>query len=357
MRGFRWMIAVLLAPAVAYASQDASVCIKVTCATDKIEATDGTWCKVTASKGTKVLTGPASEFIFPKNSTAQTAVDHFATQLIAAGFVEGTDFIRAGNCLQFKGVDDGKTGVDHDVGSVSQFLVTHKLTGEASVNASAPGIDLGIDAATSAAALTYGGEIRLVATGVVFEGGAVSRLSTEHTYCPTFAGDTPAAIIARLYTRLSAEGWGVSLPTPTRLHVATTRDGTGVVAANFSYRNEDQMLPHPDETGSIPHERALHWNARVYPAIPPTALGYAPATRVGTVGVTFAPMVPTSTGGTVDAYTIAPALPGGLSIDPTTGVISGTPTSAHASFNYTVTAVNLRGQSTTTVNIQVVGGP
>ncbi len=53
-------------------------------------------------------------------------------------------------------------------------------------------------------------------------------------------------------------------------------------------------------------------------------------------------------------YSISPALPAGLSFDGTTGVISGTPTVGTLAANYTVTAANGVGSSTTVVNIEVI---
>ncbi|MGH7163205.1 MAG: CHRD domain-containing protein [Planctomycetota bacterium] len=61
---------------------------------------------------------------------------------------------------------------------------------------------------------------------------------------------------------------------------------------------------------------------------------------------------PTVTG-TVSSYSVSPALPGGLSLHMTTGVISGTPTAVTAAANYVVTASNSAGSTTATVNITV----
>jgi hypothetical protein len=55
-------------------------------------------------------------------------------------------------------------------------------------------------------------------------------------------------------------------------------------------------------------------------------------------------------------YTISPSLPTGLNFNATTGVISGTPTLVTAAADYTVTAYNYYGSSSTTVNIAVSNG-
>jgi len=52
-------------------------------------------------------------------------------------------------------------------------------------------------------------------------------------------------------------------------------------------------------------------------------------------------------------YSISPALPAGLSFDGTTGIISGTPTAASPVVTYTVTAYNLSGSNTTSLNLAV----
>jgi alpha-tubulin suppressor-like RCC1 family protein len=59
-------------------------------------------------------------------------------------------------------------------------------------------------------------------------------------------------------------------------------------------------------------------------------------------------------GGAVSSYSVTPSLPAGLSLNTTTGVISGTPTVASVATNYTVTANNCGGTNNAIVNITVV---
>lgn len=57
--------------------------------------------------------------------------------------------------------------------------------------------------------------------------------------------------------------------------------------------------------------------------------------------------------GIATTWTIAPALPAGLTIDPASGFIGGTPSGTAAAATYTVTAKNPAGSTTTTLNISV----
>ena len=85
----------------------------------------------------------------------------------------------------------------------------------------------------------------------------------------------------------------------------------------------------------------------------PTSLAYTLATAIYTKGVVVASNAPSNSGGTVVSYGVSPALPAGLSLDTTTGVISGTPTVIAASGTYTVTATNTGGSTTKDLTITV----
>jgi hypothetical protein len=58
----------------------------------------------------------------------------------------------------------------------------------------------------------------------------------------------------------------------------------------------------------------------------------------------------------VSGYTIKPALPEGLTFDPTSGIISGTPVKVFAITKYTVTAFNATNEVKASFTIQVVAG-
>jgi len=65
------------------------------------------------------------------------------------------------------------------------------------------------------------------------------------------------------------------------------------------------------------------------------------------------PVTPSIGCGGATGYVIAPALPAGLVLGATTGVISGTPTAAQGPISYTVTASNAQGSTTTVITISV----
>ena len=85
----------------------------------------------------------------------------------------------------------------------------------------------------------------------------------------------------------------------------------------------------------------------------PSGLSYSGSASL-TVGTT-ASLTPSVTG-MVTTWSVSPALPAGLGLNTSTGVISGTPTSVAASTSFTVTASNAGGQTTTVVQLSVALG-
>jgi len=85
----------------------------------------------------------------------------------------------------------------------------------------------------------------------------------------------------------------------------------------------------------------------------PSGLAYREADASYTVGQAIAANTPSSTGGQVAGYAVSPALPDGLSLDPASGAIAGTPTGVSAAADFTVVASNASGTASATVRIAV----
>ncbi len=80
------------------------------------------------------------------------------------------------------------------------------------------------------------------------------------------------------------------------------------------------------------------------------------ATLIATAGIAIADITMTNNGGAVpatDGYGITPPIANGLSFNPNTGTISGTPTAVADAVTYTITATNATGMNTATVTITV----
>ena len=88
------------------------------------------------------------------------------------------------------------------------------------------------------------------------------------------------------------------------------------------------------------------------PAVAPSALSYASASTY-TTGTALTPLDPTVTG-TVTSYVVSPGFPAGITLDATTGQISGTPTAPTPAMAYTVTASNATGSTTFELNFSVL---
>jgi hypothetical protein len=82
-------------------------------------------------------------------------------------------------------------------------------------------------------------------------------------------------------------------------------------------------------------------------------LSYSAPTAVYTKGAAASVDYPTIRNGAVTAYTVSPALPAGLALDPSTGMIAGIPTVLAAQASYTVTAWYTGGSTSAVLSITV----
>jgi hypothetical protein len=149
---------------------------------------------------------------------------------------------------------------------------------------------------------------------------------------PNNTGGAPTGASGTLPAGLSISSAGIITGTPTAISAATNYT---ITLTNAFGSNASTI------------------NITVVPT--PPVITYA-SPQVYYVGSAIASLSPVSTGGTVVSYSVSPGLPTGLSLNTSTGVITGTPTASSSATNYTVTATNTGGSSTATINI-TVGAP
>ena len=82
-----------------------------------------------------------------------------------------------------------------------------------------------------------------------------------------------------------------------------------------------------------------------------------PSGAIATVGTAMTPLTPVVQKTGTATFSITPALPAGLSLDPSTGVISGTPTSQAAGATYSVTMIDAVSTASTSVQVMVDAAP
>lgn len=87
--------------------------------------------------------------------------------------------------------------------------------------------------------------------------------------------------------------------------------------------------------------------------LPPESLNYAAARLSCVVHRTCALAGPSNAGGKIDVYSIAPVLPAGLALDPSTGSITGSASEVSSLKTYTVTGENNAGVTTTGIEVVV----
>lgn len=100
-----------------------------------------------------------------------------------------------------------------------------------------------------------------------------------------------------------------------------------------------------DSAPGTPATATNTFSLTVNPALTSAQHVSVKALTVGTVAATFIPMTPAD-GTPPYVFSVSPELPAGLSLDVATGAISGTPTAAAATANYTITAADAANATT-----------
>ena len=187
-----------------------------------------------------------------------------------------------------------------------------------------------------------GAGVSVANVNLTFDDAAATSLTTDAvpittgTYKPTDSGGSPDTF---------------SAPAPAAPYDLTLSvfNGTNPAGTWSLYVVDDRGI----NTGSISGGWRLSLQTTAPIAVAPSALTYSsnPATYTKDSAITN--NTPTSSGGVVVSYAVSPALPAGLTLNTSTGIISGTPTALTAAANYTVTATNTGGSTPASVSIAV----
>ncbi len=154
-------------------------------------------------------------------------------------------------------------------------------------------------------------------------------------------------VIASLPPSITGQGvtYSVSpsLPVGLSLNISTgVISGTPTVTTSLS----NYVVTATNTGGSISFGIIMTVND-----IAPSSLSYS-TPKIFTRNSSIIPLSSTVTGESI-IYSVSPALPSGLSLDTSTGVISGTPTAITSLATYTVTATNTGGNTTFDIVITV----
>lgn len=233
-------------------------------------------------------------------------------------------------------------------GSVTLYAVSPALPAGLALNAGS-GIISGTPTAISAAAgylvtasNSAGNTTATISLTVNAAVPAVSYGATTHTFTTGVAvnlvpNSTGGAVVT----------WAIDRTLPTGLAFNTTTgaiSGTPTVLAGAS----NYVITASNSGGNAPVTLTLTVNA---PA-PVVSYGGTAFTFVDSTAVN---LVPASTGGAVVSWSVDRPLPAPLQLNPSTGVISGSPFAPTPASNYVITASNSGGTASVTLTITVVG--
>lgn len=255
---------------------------------------------------TQTVTATAGTAITPTTAYAPDGLAGTASYAIAPALPDGLSL-------------DSATGVVSGTPTTAQAAATYTVTGKGSVAGSA----------TATISIAVAGTVTPASQSIA--GTAGQAISPTQALTATVAGTPTYSISPVLPTGLALDpATGVVSGTPTTAQAATTHTITatgatfGTATATVSIAVAPAITPATQSVSGSAGE-----------AITPT-------TALTPVGFPSAP-----------TYSVSPALPSGLGLDPATGVVSGTPSASQLAQTYTITGTAGGFTATTQLTIAI----
>ena len=190
----------------------------------------------------------------------------------------------------------------------------------------------GNTAATSVTVVTSTG---VIAPAITYPSYTIA--ATQNSAITTLIPSNTGGIIA---------SWSISASLPTGLSFSTSSgEFSGTPTGTLS--STAFTVTATNSAGSDTKTVTVSVAAQPVPII-----SYTPSTISAVVGTAITSLTPTNSGETATSWSISPSLPSGLSLNTSTGVISGTASATSASATYTITATtSTSATGTTTITV------
>jgi secreted trypsin-like serine protease len=160
-----------------------------------------------------------------------------------------------------------------------------------------------------------------------------------------------SVVVANTGGTLNANGYSISPTLPSGLVFSTSNGSISGTPTQVQVSQSYSVT-----AVGIAGSSTATFTLTVTAPVPAPLISISNSVQSVTVGNAIINATPTNSGGAINSngYSVSPALPAGLTINTSTGLISGIPTSVQAQTNYTVSAVGLGGTANAVLTLTVL---